>query len=110
MTQQAPDDQAMAERIRLYIETQLPDASDLRLEAMERIAVGWSHETWLFDAHWTEGGVSKTQGLCLRAIPVMRCCDTSPISGCSFRFCGVWSHAPPHSQTVLVRERYQHSR
>ena len=62
MTQQAPDDQAMAERIRLYIETQLPDASDLRLEAMERIAVGWSHETWLFDAHWTEGGVSKNAG------------------------------------------------
>ena len=69
MTQQAPDDQAMAERIRLYIETRLPDASDLRLEAMERIAVGWSHETWLFDAHWTEGGVSKTQGLCLRRDP-----------------------------------------
>ena len=69
MTQQAPDDQAMAERIRQYIETQLPDASDLRLEAMERIAVGWSHETWLFDAHWTEGGVSKTQGLCLRRDP-----------------------------------------
>ena len=69
MTQQAPDDQTMAERIRRYIETQLPDASDLRLEAMERIAVGWSHETWLFDAHWTEGGVSKTQGLCLRRDP-----------------------------------------
>ena len=39
-TQQTPNDQDMAERIRQYIETKLPNASDLRLEAMERIAVG----------------------------------------------------------------------
>ncbi len=67
--QQAADDQDMAERIRQYIETQLQNASDLRLEALERIAVGWSHETWLFDAHWTENGIPKTQGLCLRRDP-----------------------------------------
>lgn len=67
--QQATDEQDMAERIRRYIETRLPDASDLRLEALERIAVGWSHETWLFDAHWTENGESRTRGLCLRRDP-----------------------------------------
>ena len=63
------NDQNMAERIRRYIETKLPNTSDLYLEAMERIAVGWSHETWLFDAHWTENGEAKAQGLCLRRDP-----------------------------------------
>ncbi len=63
------DDRDMAERIRHYIQSRLPDAADLRLEALERIAVGWSHETWLFDVHWTDNGASKTLGLCLRRDP-----------------------------------------
>ncbi len=63
------DARDMAERIRGHMQTRLPNATDLRLEAVERIAVGWSHETWLFDAHWTENGVAKTQGLCLRRDP-----------------------------------------
>jgi aminoglycoside phosphotransferase (APT) family kinase protein len=36
---------------------------------VERIAVGWSHETFLFDASWTEGGDTHTQGFCLRRDP-----------------------------------------
>jgi len=47
----------------------IPGARDLGLEDMERIAVGWSHETWLFDACWTESGEPRSQGLCLRRDP-----------------------------------------
>jgi len=63
-----PSDQ-VPDRIRTYLQERLPDASDLRLEAMERITVGWSHETWLFDAHWTEAGGARSQGFCLRRDP-----------------------------------------
>ena len=36
---------------------------------MQRIAVGWSHETWLFDLTWREGGTAHRRGLCLRRDP-----------------------------------------
>lgn len=66
-TLQSRDD--MPERIRAYIAERLPDAQELRLEAMQRIAVGWSHETWLFDAHWIDSGEHLSQGFCLRRDP-----------------------------------------
>ena len=47
----------------------MPDATDLVLEDVQRIAVGWSHETWLFDAVWNERGVAQRRGLCLRRDP-----------------------------------------
>ena len=56
------------EQIREYLAGQFA-APDLRLNGVERIAVGWSHETWLFDAVWTEGGVTRSEGLCLRRDP-----------------------------------------
>ena len=68
-TKQTLDDQDMTERIRQYIETRLPNASNLRLAAMEQITVGWFHETWLFDVHWTENGAPNTQGMCVRRDP-----------------------------------------
>lgn len=57
------------ERIRSYIGRRLPQAAGLQLANIERIAVGWSHETWLFDAHWTEAGAPRAQGFCLRRDP-----------------------------------------
>ena len=36
---------------------------------VQRIAVGWSHETWLFDATWTEDGRAVRRGMCLRRDP-----------------------------------------
>jgi aminoglycoside phosphotransferase (APT) family kinase protein len=50
--------------IRDYLAARL-DAPDLALRDVQRIAVGWSHETWLFEADWSTG----TQGLCLRRDP-----------------------------------------
>lgn len=56
------------DRIRDYLAARL-GAADLRLGSVERIAVGWSHETWLFDASWTQGTESRAQGFCLRRDP-----------------------------------------
>lgn len=55
--------------IRAYLAQRLPEADGLRLENIQRIAVGWSHETWLFDAHWSEAGEARSQGFCLRRDP-----------------------------------------
>jgi aminoglycoside phosphotransferase (APT) family kinase protein len=83
------------ERIVKYLSEQLSGATDLRLEGIERIAVGWSHETWLFDAHWHEAGTPRQLGLCLRRDPggtllrhlsdldvqfqVLRCLEPTPV-------------------------------
>ncbi|MEO5901835.1 MAG: phosphotransferase family protein [Ilumatobacteraceae bacterium] len=55
-------------QIAAYLAAKL-DAADLVLRDVQRIAVGWSHETWLFDAEWTTGGVAHAQGFCLRRDP-----------------------------------------
>lgn len=52
-----------------YLATKLDGASDLRLVDLARSSVGWSHETWLFDLEWTQGGLRRSQGLCLRRDP-----------------------------------------
>ena len=56
-------------RIAAYLSRQMPQAEGLRLTGVERIAVGWSHETWLFDAEWQEAGQPRRQGMCLRRDP-----------------------------------------
>ena len=56
-------------RIRDYVAARIPDARDLALHDVQRIAVGWSHETWLFDAVWRNGGDTHTRGMCLRRDP-----------------------------------------
>jgi aminoglycoside phosphotransferase (APT) family kinase protein len=59
---------AIEDRIAAYLAAQL-SATDLVLHGVERIAVGWSHETWLFDATWTADGAAHAQGFCLRRDP-----------------------------------------
>jgi aminoglycoside phosphotransferase (APT) family kinase protein len=65
----APTQTDVAEFIRTYLQRRLPDASTLELRDVHRIAVGWSHETWLFDASWTASGGRHEQGFCLRRDP-----------------------------------------
>lgn len=57
-------------RMRSYLAAHL-GAEDLRLEDVQRIAVGWSHETWLFDGAWTDAtsGEARREGFCLRRDP-----------------------------------------
>ena len=59
---------ALVPRIRDYIALRL-GARDALLENVQRIAVGWSHETWLFDAVWQDGSTEQRLGLCLRRDP-----------------------------------------
>jgi aminoglycoside phosphotransferase (APT) family kinase protein len=59
-----------AERIAAYLAERVGARGPVRLSGVERIAVGWSHETWLFDAHWQDGdGADHTEGFCLRRDP-----------------------------------------
>jgi aminoglycoside phosphotransferase (APT) family kinase protein len=62
------DEGELCERIRAYLAQRL-EAPDLDLHDVERIAVGWSHETWLFDATWTAHGAGRREGFCLRRDP-----------------------------------------
>ena len=64
MSAGAPTD----ELIRGYLADRF-GADDLTLHDVQRIAVGWSHETWLFDASWSTGEGRATQGFCLRRDP-----------------------------------------
>ncbi|MGD9601740.1 MAG: phosphotransferase family protein [Gammaproteobacteria bacterium] len=59
----------LAPRILAYLASRLPRARALALHDVQRIAVGWSHETWLFDLHYEEAGTPRVLGLCLRRDP-----------------------------------------
>jgi len=56
-------------RILDYLKSRFPNASDHELRSVQRIATGWSHETWLFDLRFRERGTTQTLGLCLRRDP-----------------------------------------
>jgi aminoglycoside phosphotransferase (APT) family kinase protein len=63
------DSTALQARILDYLGRRLPQARDLTLHNVQRIAVGWSHETWLFDLHYRVDGEAQHLGLCLRRDP-----------------------------------------
>ena len=52
-----------------YLRGQLHADGSVAIADLERIAVGWSHETWLFTARWTDADGEHEQGLCLRRDP-----------------------------------------
>ena len=56
-------------RIESYLAGRLHTSSDVHLEGLTLPAVGWSHETWLFDAHWSDGTGEHRRPLCLRLDP-----------------------------------------
>ena len=55
--------------LRDYLAERLDTSGPIVIEDMTRIAVGWSHETWLFDAVWPADAVEQRLGLCLRRDP-----------------------------------------
>lgn len=67
MAQTDPDDRQG--RIESYLAGKIPEANGVHLIGVERPNVGWSHETWLFDGHWTEGSREVSRPLCLRLDP-----------------------------------------
>lgn len=78
-----------------YLAEKLEASGPVAIEDMTRIAVGWSHETWLFDAVWAADGTENRRGLCLRRDPgnallrhesdleeqfkVLRCLETTDV-------------------------------
>jgi aminoglycoside phosphotransferase (APT) family kinase protein len=60
---------SIEDRIRADLQRRLPGAADLTLENFVQTAVGWSHETYVFDARWLENGRMVSRGFCLRKDP-----------------------------------------
>lgn len=60
---------ALQPRILAYLRSRFPDGRNHELRNVQQIAVGWSHETWLFDLAFNERGSTRTLGLCLRRDP-----------------------------------------
>lgn len=63
------DERPLEEVLAAYLKQKLEADGPVTITDMTRIAVGWSHETWLFDATWTSAGETNQQGLCLRRDP-----------------------------------------
>lgn len=59
MSSQADDTDSLQPRILDYLRSRLPHATALALHDVQRIVVGWSHETWLFDLHYHGGRHSR---------------------------------------------------
>ncbi len=69
MSVKADDTAALQIRIVDYLSTKLPAARNFTLHNVQRIGVGWSHETWLFDLRYEQDGKAAEMGLCLRRDP-----------------------------------------
>ncbi len=53
-----------------WLGRQMPDASNVRVDNLDYPrGAGMSHETILFDAHWSEGGAERNQGMVVRIKP-----------------------------------------
>lgn len=66
----------LAPRVAAYLSAKMPAASDVAVEAMERISGGASRETYRFLARWTEGGRPFERRLILRRDPPASLIDT----------------------------------
>jgi aminoglycoside phosphotransferase (APT) family kinase protein len=59
---------SLANQVEAYLGAKL--GASVRVEGFARRSGGASRETYLFDAHWSEGAVSRQQGYVLRRDPV----------------------------------------
>ncbi|MGK0479192.1 MAG: aminoglycoside phosphotransferase (APT) family kinase protein [Ilumatobacter sp.] len=65
----ATDEAGLTAVIAEYLTEKLEVDGVVSIEDLTRIAVGWSHETWLFDAVWTDAAGTQRRGMCLRRDP-----------------------------------------
>ena len=61
--------QTLTNQVTTYLQPRVQAIGDITITGLQRIAVGWSHETWLFDATWVDASGPQTRGLCLRRDP-----------------------------------------
>jgi aminoglycoside phosphotransferase (APT) family kinase protein len=70
-----PDE--FASRLRSFVEAQLGEASELRIDDLRRTSAGFSRENWVFDASWRDtGGRAVSEPLIVRRDPVGSVLDT----------------------------------
>ncbi|WP_372782718.1 phosphotransferase family protein [Phenylobacterium sp.] len=67
---------ALEPRLARYIESRLPDASDVAVSSLERISGGASRETYRFRLAYREGGQTHDRKLILRRDPPASLIDT----------------------------------
>lgn len=60
---------SVEEKICGYLQKKIPAAKNMSLTDFTHTAGGWSHEIYLFTAHWQENGQSVQRPLCLRKDP-----------------------------------------
>jgi aminoglycoside phosphotransferase (APT) family kinase protein len=65
-----------SDRLRAYLATRVPAASDIVIERLARIGGGASRETWLVDAEWTENGGRAMWPLIIRRDPTASVLET----------------------------------
>jgi aminoglycoside phosphotransferase (APT) family kinase protein len=67
----------VAARLRRFMEKQLPEAVDVRIEDLRRTSAGFSRENWVFDGAWTDpDGTAVHEQLIMRRDPVGSVLDT----------------------------------
>lgn len=66
----------LAPRVAAYLQSKMPHASDVSVEAMERISGGASRETYRFRARWREGAKVHERRMILRRDPPASLIDT----------------------------------
>ena len=63
-------ERTIQEKIADYLRTRIiPGARDIKFSNWVQTAVGWSHETYVFDADWTIDGRAHRLGYCVRKDP-----------------------------------------
>lgn len=125
----SPDTAAMADTLSAFLRQRMPQAQDLRLNGLRRIAGGISTENWLFDAIWTQDGREVTEPLVLRrasaheivettredeflllqaiagqGVPAPRAFWMEPRGGCFERLAMVLERRPGRTERTLLKE------
>jgi aminoglycoside phosphotransferase (APT) family kinase protein len=57
------------EQLAAYLRSKMPEAEEISVSNIARIAGGASRETWSFDARWREGGGAVERGFIIRRDP-----------------------------------------
>ncbi len=76
--------ESVQDKICAYLQDKIPTAQNITLSDFVQTAGGWSHEIYIFNAHWQENGRPVQRGLAQRTycIILLYCRLTPPPSDC----------------------------
>ncbi|MBI2863474.1 MAG: phosphotransferase family protein [Chloroflexi bacterium] len=61
---------SLEQRLVSYLSTRLPEAKDISVSELTQATAGFSYETYLFQASWHQGGMTRSQGYAVRIQPL----------------------------------------